>query len=110
MSRPSAAPDAPIRRRPAAAVRSGPRAADRTSQGRTMSGSNPPPSVPAGPVRPGPEARTALRPAAAAEIRGGFWHARRETNARVGIPQGPGLLESAGNLHDLRLAAGSAEG
>ncbi|OIJ66491.1 glycoside hydrolase family 127 protein [Streptomyces mangrovisoli] len=44
------------------------------------------------------------------EITGGFWHARRETNARVSIPQGPALLESAGNLHNLRLAAGAAEG
>ncbi|SDM82493.1 glycoside hydrolase family 127 protein [Actinacidiphila guanduensis] len=64
----------------------------------------------AGPVRPGPGARTALRPTVAAEILDGFWHTRREVNARVGIPQGPSLLESAGNLHNLRLAAGAAEG
>ncbi|MGW2636009.1 glycoside hydrolase family 127 protein [Streptomyces sp. NPDC001348] len=67
------------------------------------------PSSPAGPVRPGPDARAALRPAAA-RIDAGFWHARRETNARVSLPQGPGLLESAGNLHNLRLAAGTAQG
>jgi uncharacterized protein len=66
--------------------------------------------VPAGPLRPGAGARTALRPLTSADIRGGFWHARRDVVARVGIPQGPHLLESAGNLHDLRLAAGSAEG
>ncbi|MFF7981811.1 glycoside hydrolase family 127 protein [Streptomyces sp. NPDC007901] len=64
---------------------------------------------PAGPVRLTPAAHTALRPAAVA-IDGGFWHERRATNARVSLPQGPDLLESAGNLHNLRLAAGSAEG
>ncbi|MFF7159758.1 beta-L-arabinofuranosidase domain-containing protein [Streptomyces sp. NPDC008139] len=75
-----------------------------------MSHSNPTPPAPAGPVRLGPEARTALVPAAAADILGGFWHGRQEVNARVGIPQGPRLLESAGNLHNLRLAAGTAQG
>lgn len=75
-----------------------------------MSHSTATPSTPAGPVRPTSGARTALRPVVAAEIVSGFWYARREVNARVGIPQGPELLESAGNLHDLRLAAGTAEG
>jgi DUF1680 family protein len=64
---------------------------------------------PTGPVRLGPDARAALRPAGA-ELGDGFWHTRREVNARTSIPQGPGLLESAGNLHNLRLAAGTAEG
>lgn len=64
---------------------------------------------PTGPIRPTPGARTALRPAAVT-IDGGFWHDRRATNARVSLPQGPDLLESAGNLHNLRLAAGRAEG
>lgn len=63
---------------------------------------------PTGPVRLGPGARTALRPAPA-EIGGGFWRIRREVNARTSIPQGPGLLESAGNLHNLRLAASASE-
>lgn len=67
------------------------------------------PIGPVGPVRPGPDAHAALRPAAA-RIDAGFWHARRETNARVSLPQGPGLLESAGNLHNLRLAAGTTRG
>jgi DUF1680 family protein len=67
----------------------------------------PPPAV--GPVRLGPDARTALRPAVAG-IDAGFWHTRREVNARTSLPQGPELLESAGNLHNLRLAAGTAEG
>ncbi|MGJ5755920.1 hypothetical protein FB563_7806 [Streptomyces puniciscabiei] len=62
-----------------------------------------------GPVRLGPDARAALRPAVAG-IDAGFWHTRREVNARTSLPQGPGLLESAGNLHNLRLAAGTAEG
>ncbi|MFJ8357055.1 glycoside hydrolase family 127 protein [Streptomyces sp. NPDC093984] len=62
-----------------------------------------------GPVRPGPGAHTALRPAVVG-IREGFWHARREVNARTSIPQGPHLLESAGNLHNLRVVAGTAEG
>ncbi|MFF4394317.1 glycoside hydrolase family 127 protein [Streptomyces sp. NPDC001480] len=66
------------------------------------------PRTPAGPVRPGPDAHAALRPATT-RIDAGFWQARRETNARVSLPQGPGLLESAGNLHNLRLAAGTAE-
>lgn len=57
-----------------------------------------------GPVRLGPGARAALRPATA-EVDDGFWHTRRVVNARTSIPQGPGLLESAGNLHNLRLAA-----
>jgi DUF1680 family protein len=63
-----------------------------------------------GPVRPGPQARTALRPGADPVLGPGFWGLRQEVNARVGIPQGPLLLESAGNLHDLRLAAGTADG
>ncbi|MYS24902.1 hypothetical protein GA0115240_17116 [Streptomyces sp. DvalAA-14] len=73
-----------------------------------MSRSKPIPPVPAGPVRPGPG--TALRPVVAGDITGGFWHGRREVNARVGIPQGPQLLESAGNLLNLRLAARTARG
>ncbi|MHB9857353.1 glycoside hydrolase family 127 protein [Streptomyces sp. YIM S03343] len=77
-----------------------------------MPGTSPTPSsapAPLGPVRLGPGARAVLRPAAV-DITAGFWHARRETNARVSVPQGPDLLESAGNLHNLRLAAGTAEG
>ncbi|MBD0734878.1 glycoside hydrolase family 127 protein [Streptomyces sp. CBMA29] len=75
-----------------------------------MSHSKPTPLVPAGPVRPGRGAAVALRPVVAADVTGGFWHGRREVNARVGIPQGPRLLESAGNLHNLRLAAHTARG
>ncbi|WP_406432662.1 glycoside hydrolase family 127 protein [Streptomyces sp. NBC_00631] len=79
----------------------------------TVPSSSPSPSgaaaAPLGPVHPGPGAKAALAPAAV-EVRGGFWDTRREVNARTSIPQGPGLLESAGNLHNLRLAAGTAEG
>ncbi|MGW0584953.1 beta-L-arabinofuranosidase domain-containing protein, partial [Streptomyces sp. NPDC002920] len=62
-----------------------------------------------GPVRHGPGAEAAFAPAAV-EVRGGFWDTRREVNARTSIPQGPGLLESAGNLRNLRLAAGTDDG
>ncbi|MEH0542544.1 glycoside hydrolase family 127 protein [Streptomyces sp. B21-105] len=62
-----------------------------------------------GPVRHSADATAALAPATVA-VHGGFWDARREVNARTSIPQGPGLLESAGNLRNLRLAAGTDEG
>ncbi|PPS67076.1 MULTISPECIES: glycoside hydrolase family 127 protein [Streptomyces] len=65
--------------------------------------------APMGPVRLGPDAKTALAPATV-EVSAGFWGARREVNARTSIPQGPGLLESAGNLQNLRVVAGTAEG
>ncbi|MFC9508262.1 glycoside hydrolase family 127 protein [Streptomyces sp. NPDC057002] len=59
-----------------------------------------------GPIRPTGGAHTALRPATAARITDGFWAARRRTNAEVSIPQGPAKLEEAGNLANLRAAAG----
>ena len=64
-----------------------------------------------GPVRLGPDAgaHAALAPVAV-ELRDGFWDTRRRVNARTSVPQGPGLLESAGNLHNLRVVAGIAEG
>ncbi|MFE2429030.1 glycoside hydrolase family 127 protein [Streptomyces sp. NPDC059373] len=62
-----------------------------------------------GPVGLSPGARAALLPATV-EVSAGFWHIRREVNASTSIPQGPGLLESAGNLHNLRVAAGSEQG
>lgn len=58
-----------------------------------------------GPIRLTDGAHTALRPATAARITGGFWAARRRTNAEVSIPQGPSKLEEAGNLANLRAAA-----
>ncbi|WP_370102897.1 glycoside hydrolase family 127 protein [Streptacidiphilus sp. MAP12-20] len=65
---------------------------------------------PTGPVRPTARARTTLRPVDTPRLTGGFWAGRRRVNAEAAIPQGPALLESAGNLHDLRLAAGTATG
>ncbi|MES4902073.1 MULTISPECIES: beta-L-arabinofuranosidase domain-containing protein [unclassified Streptomyces] len=61
----------------------------------------------AGPIRLSEGAHTALRPAATARITGGFWAARRRTNAEVSIAQGPRRLEEAGNLDNLRAAAGA---
>ncbi|MEV6171656.1 beta-L-arabinofuranosidase domain-containing protein [Streptomyces sp. NPDC051954] len=63
-----------------------------------------------GPVRLGDRAQVALRPAESARVTGGFWYERRRVNAEVSIPQGPALLDSVGNLHNLRLAAGTATG
>lgn len=61
-----------------------------------------------GPIRLRSHAHTTLRPAATARITGGFWAARRHTNASVSIPQGPERLERAGNLANLRAAAQGA--
>lgn len=63
-----------------------------------------------GPLRPSAGAHCALRPIGQARLDGGFRGERRRVNAEVCIPQGPALLDAAGNLHDLRLAAGQAEG
>ena len=60
---------------------------------------------PVGPIRLTDGSHTALRPAADARITGGFWAARRRTNAEVSIPQGPSKLEEAGHLANLRAAA-----
>ena len=65
---------------------------------------------PAGPVFPAETAHTVLNPHVTTAITGGFWAERRRINAQVGIPQGPALLESAGNLHNLKLAAGTTTG
>jgi hypothetical protein len=63
-----------------------------------------------GPVHLGGQAHAVLRPAAEARITGGFWHARRRINSEATIPEGAGRLETAGNLGNLRLAAGQADG
>ncbi|GAA2336966.1 glycoside hydrolase family 127 protein [Streptomyces cuspidosporus] len=62
-----------------------------------------------GPIRLSEGAHTALRPATTARITGGFWAARRRTNAEVSIAQGPRRLEEAGNLDNLRAAAGAKQ-
>lgn len=58
-----------------------------------------------GPIRLTRRARTALRPASAAQVTGGFWAERRRVNAETSIPRGPAQLERAGNLANLRAAA-----
>jgi len=63
-----------------------------------------------GPLRPAAGFRAALLPADGPRITGGFWRARRAVNSAACIPQGPELLENAGNLHNLRLITGEAEG
>ncbi len=63
-----------------------------------------------GPVGLTSGAHTVLRPAGAARITGGLWDARRTVNARTSIPDGYERLEEAGNLHNLRLAAGTSQG
>jgi DUF1680 family protein len=65
-----------------------------------------------GPVSPTAEAACRLRPVPldAATITGGFWAPRREVNGQVAVPNGRKRLESAGNLENLRIAAGAASG
>jgi uncharacterized protein len=66
----------------------------------------------AGPVNPTVEAACRLRPVPldSATITGGLWAARREVNGAVAVPNGRKRLESAGNLDNLRIAAGAASG
>jgi len=65
-----------------------------------------------GPVSPTSDAACSLRPVplGAAQITGGLLAARREVNGRVAVPFGAERLESAGNLDNLRIAAGAASG
>ncbi|WP_257570673.1 glycoside hydrolase family 127 protein [Streptomyces sp. NP160] len=67
------------------------------------------PPVSAGPARPTP-GTTALQPVApgAARITGGYWADRQRANRENAIPTGRERLESAGNLTNLRIAAGTA--
>lgn len=64
----------------------------------------------AGPLRPTADAACPLRRVDLARIAGGFWAQRRRINGEVCIPQGPVLVEAAGNLRNLRLADGQADG
>ena len=63
-----------------------------------------------GPIRPTASSATALRPAIAGEITGGFWAERRRVNREVSIPRAWDRLHEAGNFHNLELAAGRATG
>jgi uncharacterized protein len=63
-----------------------------------------------GPVAPTPDAIGRLRPVFAARIDGGLLAARQRANGSAAIPSGPRRLESAGNLDNLRIAAGTMTG
>jgi len=63
-----------------------------------------------GPIRLTASSATALRPAIAGEITGGFWADRRRANREVSIPAGWNRLHDAGNFHNLELAAGRSTG
>jgi DUF1680 family protein len=63
-----------------------------------------------GPIALSDTSPARLRPASSAAITGGFWQGWRERNARVSIPAGADQLEQAGNLHNLRFAAGQTSG
>jgi uncharacterized protein len=63
-----------------------------------------------GPVHFTEHAHVSLRPVAQATISGGFWDERRRVNREVSVPEGARWLETAGNLGNLRLAAGQADG
>jgi uncharacterized protein len=67
-------------------------------------------TVPAGPVAPTADARCRLRPVplGAVAITGGLWAARREVNGGAAVPLGRERLEAAGNLDNLRIAAGAS--
>jgi DUF1680 family protein len=63
-------------------------------------------------LSPAATTRGRLRPIGLgrARISGGFWSPRQQRNADAAIPAGQDQLEAAGNLHNLRLAAGIGEG
>ena len=65
-----------------------------------------------GPVAPTPDAVCRLRPVplGAVTITGGLWEARRQVNGDVAVPLGRERLEAAGNLDNLRIAAGTITG
>ncbi|WP_326794176.1 glycoside hydrolase family 127 protein [Streptomyces sp. NBC_01808] len=65
-----------------------------------------------GPAVPSPGARTAHRPLRLehAELTGGPLRQWQDVNRRVSLPLAVGWLEKAGNLRNLRIAAGEADG
>jgi DUF1680 family protein len=66
----------------------------------------------AGAVAPTSEATCRLRPVplGAVTIAGGLWAARRQVNGEVAVPNGHERLTAAGNLDNLRIAAGTKTG
>jgi uncharacterized protein len=69
-------------------------------------------SVSVGPVAltEGADCRLRPVPLGAVAITGGLWAARREVNGEVAVPLGRERLEAAGNLDNLRIAAGTMAG
>ncbi|MGW6283191.1 glycoside hydrolase family 127 protein [Kribbella sp. NPDC055071] len=61
------------------------------------------------PAVPTMSAAVTLRPLSAARVTGGFWAGRMAVN-RASIPLGYDRLEAAGNIPNLRIAAGEASG
>ena len=70
------------------------------------------PTAPSAPAAPTAAAAVALRPVPlrSARITGGFWAERQGANRRQALRAGHEKLESAGNLQNLRIAAGQAQG
>jgi DUF1680 family protein len=59
---------------------------------------------------PTPDTAGRLRPVVAARITGGLLAARQRVNGEAAVPSGHERLESAGNLDNLRIAAGISTG
>jgi len=57
-----------------------------------------------------PHARWHTLPIGGVSLTGGLWHHRQAVNHQVSLWHGYRMLEQAGNLHNLRLAAGQVEG
>jgi DUF1680 family protein len=78
----------------------------------TSTASSPVQTPGAAPARPTPQAAVRLRPLplGAARITGGFWADRKRANSTTAIPSGLEQLENAGNLANMRIAAGTEEG
>lgn len=70
------------------------------------------PSSAPGPVdnRHSPHAHWRTLPFSAVTLTGGLWAERQAVNRTVSLRHGYRMLEQAGNLHDLRLAAGLVRG
>lgn len=65
-----------------------------------------------GPAAPSDDARVLLRPLAPGHVTidGGLWARTADVNRAAAIPEGLEQLEKAGNLRNLEIAAGRAEG
>ncbi len=63
-----------------------------------------------GPIQPTRDAAVLRRPASRGAITGGLWAQRRRINREVSVPEAWQRLNDAGNIHNLRLAAGLVDG